>query len=194
MKNVVIILIAIVLIFIIKSLFVSVYLVRNRLDTQNFGERFAEINKPYNFSFTPRHNNLNIIIFPLKNPGLINKNEFTLKIYSQTELIREMKFSGYNIGDSSDVKFQFEPIANSGSNALNVEIASNSYQNPIFINTGKDNKPSFRAYFRSLNKNEAVSDWQYSWQDRLVQNFPFFIIWIIMLLGIVVWSARNEKS
>ena len=180
MKRLLIFVASVICLFIITSLFVTVFLVRNRLDAQYFGERFVKVDKPFKFRFTPIHDNINILIIPLKNPGLINKSEFSLRIYSDGDNIREISFSGYNVGDPSDVKFQFEPITNSKDKNLDVEIISNDYQNPILINTDI-NGPSFRAYYRSINKKEVIGEWVNAWGKRFINNIPFFVSWLFLL-------------
>ena len=185
MKKLLIFVVSAIYLFIVSSLFVTVFLVRNRLDTQYFGERFVQVDKPFKFSFTPNHDNINILIIPLKNPGLINKSEFSLRIYSNGNIIREIDFSGYNVGDPSDVKFQFEPITGFRNEVLDIEISSSDYQNPILINTDK-NGPAFRAYYRSINKKEVIGEWVNAWRKRFIYNLPFFITWFL-LLTITSW-------
>ncbi|KKQ98081.1 MAG: hypothetical protein UT23_C0005G0004 [Candidatus Woesebacteria bacterium GW2011_GWA1_39_12] len=192
MKKLLIFEVSVICLFIFSSLFVTVFLVRNRLDTQYFGERFVKIEKPFRFSFTPNHDNINILIIPLKNPGLINKSEFNLRIFSEDNIIREINFSGYNVGDPSDVKFQFEPITNTKNEDLDIEISSDDYQNPILINTD-NNRPSFRAYYRSINKKEIIDEWANAWGKRFINNFAFFVTWFL-LLTITVRIAWSEKK
>ena len=183
-----------IFLFILISLFVSVFLVRNRLEGQTNGEEFTKIQKPFEFLITPKEDNINIVIIHLKNPGLTNDNNFSLKIFEQGALIRELNFKGENIGDPSDLKFQFEPIRNSGNVDYVIQISADDYRNPIYIYTDSEKKPFYRLYYRSSGGLTELKNWVFNWQKRILNNLTFFTAWSILLTGILYWGLKNEKN
>lgn len=198
MKRIIIAIFLLVLLFVSISFIVSVFLVKNRLDSQRSGEKFTEIKSPFLFSITPQEDRVSILIIHLKNPGLRNRNRFNLKIIKNSEVIREITFSGLNIGDPSDLKFQFDSIANSKNVDFQIEISASNYQEPILIYTNAQDEPFFRLYYRSGGTLSAIRDWANSWKERFIRNLYFFVLWMIGLSWIIFWvkldSQKNLKS
>jgi len=173
----------VIFLFLLINLLISVFLVRNRLDVQTYGVGFKNLDKPLTFNFIPMHDNINIFVFTMKNPGLENKERFSMKVYNNNRiLLRNVDFSGFNIGDPVDLKLQFEPIADVKDQTLVIEITGESYSKPIQINVDDNGNPSLRSYYRTSNKNEAFTEWINGWGDKIVSNIGFFLIWGIILV------------
>lgn len=76
-------------------------------------------------SFTPVHNNLNTIYIYLRNISLRNQEPlvFTVKDAAGS-VLRTINLTGYNIGDGTNVRFQFAPIADSGGKKYTLNLSS----------------------------------------------------------------------
>ena len=184
----------VILLLIATHFFVSIFLVNNRLDSQKVGVGFLEVRENINFELIPNNNNFNIIVFAMKNPGLANKSDYTFRLLNGNNLLRQIDFSGDNLGDPGDVKLQFEPIPNSAGNNYTVEIIPKDFERPILINSDSAGAPSYRTYYRTLNKNAVLSEVVREWKTNLTNNKLFFALWMGLLTSILYFGSRkNEK-
>lgn len=174
------------------SLFISLFGVRNRLDTQVFGGRFLEIRDWAETTFMPKHDFLNIIILTLKNPSLENEGTFKFQVTDGNgEILREIEFSGRNVGDPSDARMQFEPLPRSAGKKLILRIERVSADEPLVsIAAGEKGEIAFSAYYRTINKRQAAQDTLSYWRKGVSNNLSFFGLWAILLFGIVLWGRR----
>lgn len=70
------------------------------------------------------HNNLSAVGMSIKNPFFRNKKDIFLKIYKDSNLLRESKLNGLNIGDGDFVRFHFEPITESMSQTFSLVLTA----------------------------------------------------------------------
>lgn len=99
-------------------LFLSVFAVKWRVDlSQREGGHLYRLSdkKRVGQTFIARKNNLSRITIDLKNAILKNEKPiyFHLRETESAQDLKKIEISGFNIGDPSSVKFQFEPISNS---------------------------------------------------------------------------------
>ena len=103
------------MIFIFFLFLISVFITKHRIDlAQTRGQTLYQIygQRQVGQTFVAGKNNLEMIIVNLRNGRLRNQQPiyFYLQEANQTQKVRELKINGYNVGDPSLVKFQFEPI------------------------------------------------------------------------------------
>jgi hypothetical protein len=174
--------------------FASVFLVNNRLDSQKVGIGFLEVRENIQFELIPNNNNFNIIVFAFKNPGLANKSDYTFSLSKGDDLLRQINFSGDNVGDPADVKLQFDPIPNSLGNSYTIKIIPKDFERPILINCDSGGTPSYRTYYRTLNKNIVLSEAVREWKTNFAEGKLFFIVWVGLLAAVLYYGSRkNEK-
>jgi len=99
-------------------LFLSVFAVKWRVDlSQKKGDNLYRLSgkKRVGQTFIAGKNNLSRITLDLKNASLKNEKPvyFHLRQVDGLGDLRKIKISGFNIGDPSSVRFQFEPIPDS---------------------------------------------------------------------------------
>ncbi len=176
------------------NLFVSLFMVQNRLGFQHSGEKFVEIKEPLSFAYKPTYDNFNILIFTFKNPVSANQENFSLKILSEEKVIREITFSGFNLGDTQDLKFQFDPILDSKGKEFKIEISAQNYRNPIFINVDDKGIPSFKAYYRTTKKFFVLRNILSSWVNFVKSDLVFFSIWFLILILTSILGSRYAKK
>lgn len=157
--------------------------VRNRLDDRTYGVRFSKIQDDVERQITPQHNNLNIVILELKNPGLQNKGEFGFYLKDiEGKTLRQSNFSGFNTGDPSALRIQFDPIPNSKGQTLIMQIKKLSDQAPaLSIATDKDNKITFATYYKTTNKKDVLNDTAKTWTQHARNDLAFFSSWILLV-------------
>ncbi len=181
----------VVITFLFGSLFLSTVIVKNRLDSTNFGNHFVQLDSAYKFELEPQNDKLNILILTFKNPGLGNTNDFDLTLSQDENVIREVPFSGRNIGDPSDLRFQFDPVINSNGAKYIVTLTSDNYSYPVSIYVDSSGNPSYRTYYRSSSFAGSLSRMSTFWMSALINNLSFFIVWLI-LLGGILWFGEKR--
>ena len=194
------------------SLFLGVFLllgsflvpwlaVKNRFDgSQPQRDLFLSLNSSQilNQTFTAEHDFINIIILYFKNPGLANKEEylFTLKGINGEVLVSQ-PFSGYNIGDPSDIRFQFEPLVGSKGKKYTIELTTDSKTEPS-IGVGAEEKKglSYSVYYRTNNKKLALVDLVFGFWRRFFTDWLFALFWLSVLTGLLIlgWGKTDEKK
>lgn len=204
-------LVAFFIIFLILagSLFISIFMIRNRIDIlQNEQNDYLPLSsgQVISQSFTSRHNFLDMVILNLKNPGLINRDEYQFLLKSEDgEKLFEQTFSGFNIGDPGQIRFQFSPIQDSknkkfifylsplkATTAENVGVAVKKGGieglDNILINGGAyyNGILSFSTLYRASNKVDIFATffkelfYKFN-QDRLFGFFWIFSIAVLIL-------------
>lgn len=173
-------------------LFVSVFVVRNCLDqSQPLGDSFEKVvDQELGTSFVANHDYLNIVILSLKNPGLANQGDYLFSLKEGDRVLVERQFSGFNVGDPSSVRFQFEPIAGTKGKELSLSVKALSVSQPeISIASSRKHGLSFVAYYRNLNKKEALISYLNHLLKIFVSDWPFFIFWL-SLLSFLLWLKK----
>lgn len=169
--------------------------VQNRLDTNVLRSQFTKLGDPLDVTFIPKYDFLNIVILTLKNPGLESQDIFNFAILdADGKVLRQDEFSGFNIGDPSDLRLQFEPISNSSGKVLTIRVTPKSVTNPkISVATDREGKLAFTTYYRVTDKRMALGDLLSGWVKKIAQDQFFFISWLI-ILGAVYLLGKNSKN
>lgn len=107
--------------------------------------------------FTSLEPRLTGIGMTIKNPNLKNKESVTFTLYNTNgDLLRQVTYSGANIGDGDFVKFIFDPVEDSQNQKYRFQIESPTANVlevlPVFITTAK---PSWLGNF--IYNNEVNS-------------------------------------
>jgi hypothetical protein len=169
---------------------ISLFAVRNRLDNvqpdQNIYINLRE-KESVDQVFKANHDFINIVILNLKNPGLVSKGDYLFSLKSEDgSLLSEKAFSGYNVGDPSSVRFQFDPIAVSKNKKFVFSVKSLTKENPgISVGANKDNQLNYSVYYRNLNKKAVAVDYLMNLVNILRSDFVFFTFWILLLFSLI---------
>ncbi|MEK7090942.1 MAG: hypothetical protein AAB887_00360 [Patescibacteria group bacterium] len=152
---------------------------RNRLDTEVSGSSYLPLVETRPITFTPIHSGLNIILLRMKNPNLADTSDFVFTLKDQAnQTVRELNFSGRNIGDPSDVRLQFTPILDSANQPLTLTIISPSTS--VKIENG------FRAYYRTSGLSLNLAP--------LTRDPVFMVVWALLVFGLTRIPADPKSS
>lgn len=167
--------------------------IRNRLDVQRPASKAVPLHVSKETVFIPTHNFLSIIIFSMKNPDLENIGEFRASLIDKKreDIVRTLEFSGRNLEDPGDVRFQFDPIPDSAGKEMVLRIEDKQENGPaVGIYVGVDEGIAFHSYYRVLGKKAALSTFVERWRDNVSSNLGFFIVWLVILSTIFVVQRR----
>ena len=173
--------------------------VRNRLDIQQpLRDTWVplSVGKSVSQSFTATNNFVNVVILYFKNPGLGNKGElqFSLQLEDGTSLV-ERQFSGYNIGDPSDVRFQFEPLLSSKNKKFIIVVKSLSSVEPqISIGASNNYGLSYSVYYRTTDKKMALIGLLSNFGKRFIADKTFCLFWGLTVLLFSAVGMRQFKK
>jgi hypothetical protein len=180
-----------VTLFFASAAIVNLFLVKNRLDFIHYGTHFKQIDSEFEYTIQPDFDNLNIIILTFKNPGIVNDKNFVFNVKDGSGILRSINFSGKNVGDPGDVRFQFEPISDSRGKDLSVNIVSNDYSFPISINVDENEIPAYRSYYRTSSYGDSLRRFVSFWTKAVSLDFVFFAVWGLILISILWIGERN---
>lgn len=185
----------IVVVFGLVSLYFVLLLfgIRNRLDVQRPASRAVPLIVSKETSFIPMHNSLNIIVFSMKNPDLANTGEFRASLIDKrgAGIIRTLEFSGRNLEDPGDVRFQFDPIPDSAGKELTLRVEKKQENRPVVgIYVGKDEEIAFYSYYRVISKWAALSAFVERWRDNISSDLGFFIVWLVALSSLYIVQRK----
>ena len=169
---------------------ISVFLVRNRLDNQFNGSKYELLLRSYEADVAVKNSNFNILIITLKNPNLENQENISFQLFEGNKIIRELQFSGSNVGDPSDVRLQFAPIPDSGEKSYLIKLETTESKKPISIYTADNGRLAYKSYFRSTNKPLALKNFTTSFIARLFLDMTFLALWIVIATSAVVISKK----
>lgn len=173
--------------------------VRNRLDIQQpLRDTWVTLSagKSVGQSFTATNNFVNVVILHFKNPGLANKGELQFSLQSEDgAILVERQFSGYNIGDPSDVRFQFEPLLSSKNKKFIIVVKSLSPVEPqISIGASNNYGLSYSVYYRTVDKKTALVGLLRNFGKRFFEDKSFCVFWALIILATLSMRARQFKK
>ena len=143
---------------------------RNRLDTETPGSSYLPLAETRPFTFTPKHSGINIVLLRMKNPDFADTSDFVFTVSNSTgQVLRQLDFSGRNIGDPSDVRLQFAPIPDSAGQTLTLTVASASTS--VKVENG------FRAYYRTSGLSLNLAPF--------TRDPVFMVAWAILVFGLI---------
>lgn len=177
---------------IVFPLLFSLFVVKNRQDaSQPLQDSFVALPEKgiIEQTFTAKNNFINIIKLNLKNPNFADKGDFLFSLKSSDgQLLVEMPFSGYNIGDPSTVRFQFEPISSSKNKKFIFSIKSvSSGGTTISMASSKKKGFNYAVYYRTVNKKSEAIDLIGRLFKGLLSD-PLFLVFWLLLLFLTVWT------
>lgn len=177
-------------------LFVVVKGVRNRIDVnQPLQDTFLNLSagKSITQSFTAKHDFINIVILNFKNPGLKNHGQFRFLLLSEKgKSLVERLFSGYNIGDPSQIRFQFDPIQSSKNKNFTLLVEAISLDEPqIGIGASKEGDLNFSLYYRVASRKAALSDFLNNLTKYFLNDKSFFIPWGLLVIFLAGLGVRD---
>ena len=203
-----------IMIFSFFLFLVSVFVTKHRVDlAQTRGKELYQIygQRQVGQTFVANKNNLEMIIVNLRNGRLRNQQPiyFYLQEANRPQNLRKLEINGFNIGDPSLVKFQFEPIPDSAgktyyfylespdSNVNDaVEIVYNEqdiYSSGKMVLSEEEKKADlyFVVNYYPGNKQVLAKEMMTDWLFRL-QGDGFFVfnyltlLTLILILGLLI--------
>jgi hypothetical protein len=170
------------------------FTVKNRLDFETYQVKFEKLNGVFEQSYRPRHNNLNIIVLHLKNPGLVNRDTYKFSILnSGGSIIVSQAFTGFNVGDPTDLRLQFDPITDSGNKNLILKLDSlSSNYDPILVGVDENNNIAFSSYYREGSKGKEFVNVITNLIIRIGKDQLFFGLLFIFLF-VIFWKWRKIR-
>ena len=166
------------------TLVAATFLVKNRLETVGREvSHYEALRSPLETKFTPERNGVNIFIIPLKNPGLVNEDKFKFQLVKVGELGREIEFSGANVGDPDNLRFQFAPLATGVGEEWKVRMVPEEEEstNPLLVGVDERGEMVWSNYRRVGSRQEAVRSVLTSLGGRLAQDKSFMVAWLLLI-------------
>ncbi len=85
----------------------------------------------------PKNNGLDSILIFMKNTALSNREPFRFRLLdNDSNVVREIKLNGYNIGEADNVRFDFPPVVDSGDRNYIIELMSDTREEKGTIKAG----------------------------------------------------------
>lgn len=165
--------------------------VRNRLDSYREQDHFIEIKNYVEGEFIPQNNNTNIIVLTFKNPGLNSHEMFKFLLKDGMETVRSIEFSGDNLGDPADLRFQFEPIMQSKGRQFTIRVEREKEGPKVAVAVDKKNNLSFTTFYRVENRMFSIRSLAERWINFPTGDLVFFVIWV-GLLALVAWRGVGK--
>jgi hypothetical protein len=109
-------------------------------------------------------------------------------------MVREIPFSGYNVGDPSDVRFQFEAIPGSRGKEFGVEFNLPNSDSRLMVNVTEEGGLSYTSYYRPqgfVNRFTGVIN---NWLEAVKNNPGFFALWAVGLVILAYKGAKNDEK
>ncbi len=184
--------VVVAMLFLIGAI-ISTFLVRNRLDNQFNGSKYELLFGSIESDVVVENDNFNILMLTLKNPNIENQEDIVFQLFEDGQIIRELHFSGSNVGDPSDIRLQFAPIAGSAGNNYTVKLSISESDKPISVLVGDDENIAYRAYYKSTNKPLALNNLITSFVSRLFSDMVFIGIWASLIILAYVFYKRSDR-
>lgn len=134
---------------------------------------------PVTQGFTPRNNGVNVITIYLKNVSLRNRDPFIFQLSDTNGVLRTIRINGYNIGDGDNVRFQFDPVADSGNKQFTLSLSSESPKE-LAVGVGFSEEAqsiAFQTYYFPTSRLNSVITITMQFIRSLFQ--PMLIIFVV---------------
>ncbi len=133
--------------------------------------------------------NLNSISLHFKNPGLIGSDQIKIDIKNNNTIIKEFITSGYSIGDSSWIKFEFEPQNITNDTFINISCLSKC-QN-LYLVGESNNKINYITTTKASSLKESFKNNLNNQFNKFYNNYLFSIFYLslIIVLNIVLFIS-----
>lgn len=173
--------------------FIGTFLVRNRLDNQFSGSKYELLYGSFESDIVIKNDNFNILMLTLKNPNIENQENISFQLLEGGQVIRELHFSGNNVGDPSDVRMQFAPIPDSAGNNYQVKLSVSESNKPLSVLVGDNGSIAYRAYYKSTNKLLVLKNLITSFVSRLFSDMVFVGIWASLVILLYLFYKRSGR-
>jgi len=174
---------------------VMVFGVRNRVDTKVDGFRYEILDKEKRTVLKSENDYLNIVMLRMKNPGIENNGNFSFQLLNEGGgKVREITFKGMNIGDPADMRFQFDPIPDSKGKEYQIVVTADNVLPMVLIDVGSGGEMYYTSYYRTLNKQQAARSFIHMLKSRILASSGFFLLWALLLFGIVVYELKSRQT
>lgn len=190
LKNPIIISLLIFLALISLGIFTSGFIVRDRLDHIVYGNKFLQINKEYESEISVKNDNLSTITVHLKNPALENEGYVMFQILEDGNVIREVGFTGQNIGDPGDVKLKFEPISDSAKKVFQARLITEVNDPKLSVFVDDEDRLGGWFYNRDSIGVAGIFSAISSVAQRLFSDIMFLVMWVSSSL--IVFFLYNK--
>lgn len=146
--------------------------------SENHVEYFSK-QKPFRANFTSPLDNLYSISLKLKNKELRNNDSVIFILDSDNKELKKIGFNGYNIGDSSWVRFSFEPILNSKDRNFDFQLISPNTidQNTLGIHLSDKNAPAIITYHTIPSRTDLIKTLYTNLFFRITSDKMFLLLW-----------------
>lgn len=181
-------------VFLLSFVFI-LFGVKNRLDTKVQSSTFLEVRGIVETVFYPKHDFVNVVIIVFKNPNLQSTGKYWFSILDKNgQQLRRMEFSGRNIGDPSDLRFQFDPLEKIAGEKLTIRIEPEGQleSNLVSVAATQEGDVAFASYRRQPDTKSRARDILGNWKKRVQDDIAFFGVWFIVL-GITVFLSRKKE-
>lgn len=147
-----------------------------------------DVNHTYIQPFTSSRDHLNSVSVLVKNPGLKSYDMVYIEIQnSKKETLRELSFSGRNIGDPDWLNFKFPVIDSKNKDTFFIKITSDAKKdNDLYIYGNKESQNiNFKTTYKSSNLIESLKD-NLNYQKNKISEINIFqtILYSIILITI----------
>ncbi|HBL51772.1 MAG: hypothetical protein A3D24_01760 [Candidatus Blackburnbacteria bacterium RIFCSPHIGHO2_02_FULL_39_13] len=180
----------------IGSMFFVLFGVKNRMDTRVSVFDFTVIKDPVRATFVPKHDYLNVVVAAFKNPDLRSSDSFLFSIVDDKDaILRQIEFSGKNMRDPSDLRFQFDPLVGFAGKEIGVRVEPKAApgEHPVSVSTTKDGQVAFAAYYRTTGKSAVVKEILANWVSNVKTDLVFFGLWGA-ILGLIFWKGLKTRE
>lgn len=158
------------ILFVGVCIFSTTVLVKNHIEQDIGVDDFIQITENMNFNFLVEHDNLNIVVLRMKNQGIANKSKYEIEIRDGDKSLVTQIISGSNVGDPSDLRIQFSPVADTKNKLLTIFLRPLEKSNdPLKIGINKQGHISLQTFYR-----------EHSIQPEFFAHFKdlwFLVVW-----------------
>jgi len=128
----------------------------------------------------------------MKNPALSNKEKIIFQLHENSELLRELEFSGSNVGDPGDLDIKFERIPDSAGKVYQLVLKIEGNDPKLSIYTDDNGKIAGWFYKQDNRDLSSVSDNLISTLSRFTSDKLFIMIWVMTL--VFLFSLYRKSS
>ena len=173
---------SLIIVLLITPVFISLLLRKNIGINNQRENQVVEIygDQTFSSSFTSLEDQLNSVVLKLKNTGIRNHELVNFVLYLNQDKLREVQFSGSNIGDGVWTRLSFENIAGSRNKTFTFSLSSPSTtrENSIGIQTDENGKPALITYHKITSYPALIKQIYYQFFQRLLADKLFLLLWL----------------
>jgi len=182
---------------VLGSLVITSFLIAHRVDVRTYGNLFMPLKDLEGKFIASDKENMSGITFTLRNPGLQDKNDYSVLIKSNDgETLYEYKFSGYNVEYPSDLPIRFDPPLVSNSNLYYIEIYSHSSEGLLEVAVDEEIDMVMTTYYSAESQLKSLFQQFTNFFQRLTGDRLFLAGWIslnILIISTIIWQ-ENKKA